>query len=414
MARSAYRRFLAAAGASNLGDGIVALAVPWVAAMITRDALLVGLVAAATRLPWFLLTIPAGVVTDRMDRKSLLRRADLSRSVLAAGLALTVLVAGLPLPDGDPRAIPLVLALAAFAFLLGAAEVLRDNAAQTVLPAIVGRGRLERANGRLWSVELTAGQFIGPPVAGVLVAVSVGLPYGAVSLAYLLAAVLVGGITIAPRTAAPRAPFLQEAATGLRWMASHALIRRLAIILGILNAASTAALTFLVFFAREILGLPAEAYGLLLTATAIGGITGSLAGPRIAARLGGTATVLIALGLMTAAHFVVWRASSPLLVGFALFIEFGAGMIWNVVTVSYRQRAIPDALLGRVNSIYRFFGWGMMPLGALAGGALIAVLETSLGRIDAIRAVYLAAGALTGLCLLYAVFRVRIPAAAEG
>lgn len=65
----AYRRFLAAAGLSNLGDGIATLALPWVAAMITRDAVLVGLVAASTRAPWFLLTIPAGVLTDRMDRR---------------------------------------------------------------------------------------------------------------------------------------------------------------------------------------------------------------------------------------------------------------------------------------------------------------------------------------------------------
>ena len=44
-------------------------------------------------------------------------------------------------------------------------------------------------------------------------------------------------------------------------------------------------------------------------------------------------------------------------------------LLWNVITVSLRQTIIPDELLGRVNSVYRFFGWGMMPLGSLLGGA---------------------------------------------
>jgi predicted neutral ceramidase superfamily lipid hydrolase len=62
---------------------------------------------------------------------------------------------------------------------------------------------------------------------------------------------------------------------------------------------------------------------------------------------------------------------SVLIVALALFLEMFAALLWNVVTVSYRQRFIPDALLGRVNSIYRFFGWGLLPFGALASGAIV-------------------------------------------
>lgn len=290
--------------------------------------------------------------------------------------------------------------------------MLRDNAAQTVLPAIVPKDRLETANGRLWSVELIAGQFLGPPVAGFLMAAAVMLPFGVNAVAYGGAAVLVSLVAIPDRTMRPREGFLREARTGLAWMAGHRLIRSLAVILGLLNAASMAALTFLVFFAREILGLDSTGYGLLMTATAAGGVTGSLLGPRLVARFGGTACVIAALALMAGSHLVVWQAQSVSVVACALFIEFGAGMLWNVVTVSYRQRAIPDDLLGRVNSVYRFFGWGMMPLGALAGGVLIAALEPGLGREAAIRTLYLAAASVTGACLLYALARVRMPARA--
>ena len=68
--------------------------------------------------------------------------------------------------------------MAALTFLLGSAEVLRDNTAQTFMPSVVERSQLEQANGALWSAEQLAGQFIGPPLAGFLIGLSVALPFG--------------------------------------------------------------------------------------------------------------------------------------------------------------------------------------------------------------------------------------------
>ncbi|EDZ43503.1 antibiotic efflux protein [Rhodobacteraceae bacterium HTCC2083] len=94
---------------------------------------------------------------------------------------------------------------------------------------------------------------------------------------------------------------------------------------------------------------------------------------------------------------------------FALFGVMASAMLWNVITVSWRQRRIPTELLGRVNSIYRFFGWGSMPLGALAGGFVVSLLEDGLGREAALRAPFLLAAACCVLLLVYAVFRLRLP-----
>ena len=62
--------------------------------------------------------------------------------------------------------------------------------------------------------------------------------------------------------------------------------------------------------------------------------------------------------------------SSPVLVGVMFAVSGLTSVVWNVITVSLRQSIIPDALLGRVNSVYRFLGWGTMPIGAAVGGAL--------------------------------------------
>ena len=88
---------------------------------MTRDPLAIGAVAAAGRLPWLLFALPAGVIIDRSDQRKLIARADLLR----AGIVLTILL--LAMADTSPGA---VWVLAGLAFLLGAAEVLRDSAAQ--------------------------------------------------------------------------------------------------------------------------------------------------------------------------------------------------------------------------------------------------------------------------------------------
>jgi hypothetical protein len=92
----------------------------------------------------------------------------------------------------------------------------------------------------------------------------------------------------------------------------------------------------------------------------------------------------------------------------ALFFVMAAAMLWNVITVSWRQRRIPPALLGRVNSIYRFFRWGSMPLGAMTGGILVSVLEHEFGREIALRTTFMSAGAACGLLLAYALFKLRL------
>jgi MFS family permease len=80
-------------------------------------------------------------------------------------------------------------------------------------------------------------------------------------------------------------------------------------------------------------------------------------------------------------------------------------VLWNVITVSLRQAIIPDRLLGRVNSVYRFFGWGMMPIGIFLGGLIVEVVDGLSNRETGLRAPFFAAGALQLLLLIYAMPR---------
>ena len=401
-----FRLMLSGAGLTNLADGIGVVAFPWLATLITTDPRALALVAFATRLPWFIWSLPVGVWTDRADRQRMIVRADLARMALAA--AVVVLILARPDTATQGEVVAFIAGLSALAFLMGTAEVFRDNAAQTAMPAIVDKDRLEEANGQLWSVEQVTGQFVGPPLAGVLIALTVPAPFLFEALAFGLAALAIWAISFPARQVAVPEGFWREMRAGWDWLRGHAVLLRLAVMLGGLNAAHLATMTVMVLFAQEILGLDAIGFGLLLTAAAAGGVAGGLLCPWLAARLGPQRSLMIALALFPLPYLALWLTSSVVVASAMLAFEGFTAILWNVVTVSYRQRVIPDALLGRVNAIYRFFGWGMMPIGALAGGWIMALAEPGLGREDALRLVFLVAAIGFGLLFVYGVGRLRL------
>ncbi|MDT9594653.1 MFS transporter [Nocardioides zeae] len=424
---SRYRRLLGSAVAANLGDGLVLVAVMWLASSLTRDPLLITLLGLASRLPWLVLSLPAGVLVDRVDRRLLVGTMDLVRCAAVAALGVLVWTQqdALPTPAElaggapTPASAPLLLAgLGVVTLVLGCAEVVRDNAAQTLMPSLVERDQLERANSRLWGAETTMNSFVGPPLGGVLVAVALAVPFLTHAGLLAVSAVLVLGIGGAARRGARAAPDAQdrrprparagwraELAEGFGWLWRHRLLRTLALLLGVMNMLSSAAFVVVVLFVQEILGiLDGWAFGLVTTGAAAGAVAGSLVGDRIVARLSAGRALAAAVLVMGLGLLVVATTSSPVVFWLAEVVTGLAVVVWNVVTVSMRQRLIPDALLGRVNSVYRFFGWGMMSAGALLGGGLVALGEPLLGREAALRAPVLLA-ALGYLVLLPVAWR---------
>ena len=167
-----YWRLWFAHGVSNLGDGVSQVAYPWLASAVTRSPLLIATVAVASRLPWLVFTLPAGVITDRFDRRKIIIAMDITRAALAflVAIAVTAQAGNLPALDSITTSVNLqtnwflYTVLVVTALLFGCAEVLRDNSAQTFLPEVVEDDQLENANGKLWSVEFVTNCFIGPPL----------------------------------------------------------------------------------------------------------------------------------------------------------------------------------------------------------------------------------------------------------
>lgn len=414
-----YWKLWVASVVSNLGDGVGMIAYPWLASAVTRNPLHIAAVALVTRLPWLLFSLPAGVVTDRLDRRKLAAWMDVGRFAITLGVALVVFAneTNLASPEeieagtaAAPESALLLILIYIAALLLGTAEVFRDNSAQTLLPSIVDKENLETANGRLWGAEMVTNTFIGPPLAGILIAVGFSVPFfldaGTFAVAAALAFMIAGDFSPKGRPT-ERASFKEDLKEGVRWLWGHPLFKPMAIALGILNGAAMMSMATLVLFAQEVLDLGATQFGLLTTGIAVGGVIGAFTADRIARVLGQGASLFITI-LFGAGALVLSGLTSSFWVFWAMgLVSALTGTLWNVITVSLRQSLIPDRILGRVNSVYRFIGWGMMPIGSALGGVVVAVAEPLVGREWALRAPFLIAGAITGLLFIYAAPRLN-------
>ena len=419
-----YWKLWTASVTSNFGDGVSTVAYPWLASAVTRNPIQIALIGVAARLPWLVFTLPAGVITDRVDRKRLIVAMDLLRFAITATVAAIVATVGSDLTApgslasgsvaGPDHRAALLLTLYGSALAFGFAEVLRDNAAQTILPAVVDSDLLETANGRMWGAEMVMNSFIGPPLAGILIAVSFSLPFFVDAATFAAAAALVFLIAgeFKPKNdvddvSEVASSFWGDLKEGVRWLWNHPLFRPMAIALGVLNGTMMMTLATFVLFAQEILDLDATRFGLLTTGVAVGGVIGSFVAHRVAKALGQGGSLFASI-LVMAVSLVVSGLTSSFWVFWAMgMVSALAGTLWNVITVSLRQALIPDRILGRVNSVYRFIGWGIMPIGSALGGVVVAVIEPGWGREWALRAPFLLAGVLTLVIFVYALPRLN-------
>ena len=434
-----FRLLLGAGTISNVGDGVDSTALPLLAAALTRDPALFAGVAVASRVPWLLFALQAGALADRLDRRRLMVLTNLVRAALLTLLGVAVL--------GDVATIWLLYGVA---FGLGCAEVLFDTSAQALLPRVVRREQLERANGMQMGMELVANNFVGPPLGGLLFSVAAALPLlldagtFAVSAGLLaLVSVQVGRAAVRPGQASPAdagptaepaseptgtgspdpgpptdgtltagragpdagasdagasdpgasGRIRDEVREGLEWLRGNRLLWTLAVLLGLMNGTAMLGQAVFALYALEVLGITELQFGFLLTAAALGSVGGSLLASRLVRRVGRGVALWATLLAAVVVPAVQGLTSSALVVA-ATAVVFGfSAVVWNVITVSLRQAVIPDHLLGRVNAVYRFLGWGSMPLGAALGGLV--------ARYAGLRAPFLLAAAIMAVGLLY-------------
>jgi Na+/melibiose symporter-like transporter len=360
-----FWRLYASSATSNLADGIGRTALPLMAASLTRDPVLVAGLTSFAFLPWLLFALPSGALVDRLDRRRAMSLANAVRA-LALGVLVALIASGAAT----------VVVLYGFALVLGVAETVYDSATRALLPQVVTRGQLDRANSLLTVEETLGQQFIGAPVGSALFALAAALPFGVNAAGFAVAAVLVlslrGGYRPA-RTAEP-ASVARDVVDGVRWLWRHRLLRGLSAISAATSFAQSMSTGVLVLYVLDVLHVPAGRFGLFLLSAGLGAIVGAVVTPRLVRPFG--RGPLLTGGAVLAAIAVGGMAftDDAVLAGVLFALTSAGVMVWNVLTMSLRQSLIPEELFGRVQGAYRTLVWGGIPLGSLAGGAIAALI----------------------------------------
>ncbi|WP_172387174.1 MFS transporter [Streptomyces sp. MNP-20] len=361
-----YAKLWLASGTSALGDGVTLAAGPLLMATLTDDPALIAGAVFAQQLPWLLFSLLSGALVDRVDRRIVVAVVDAVRGVVIGALAL--------LAWNDLLSVPAVYGAV---FLMGLGSTLADNASQALVPSVVPPEDLAKANAWLSGARMLCSQFAGPPLGGWLFAAAAALPFGVDAATFLLAAGFVFSIRPRARDEQPtadtgpdRSSIRRDIAEGFRWLWNHRALRLLALVVGLMNLTFGGAFAAYVLYARERLGLTEVGYGFLLSATAVGGVVGTLSAARLDARFGAAPLLRAGLLVETCSHLVFAVTRSPWVAAVTLVVFGAHATVWGVVADTYRQRATPAGLLGRVNSVHLLFSMGGLALGSLVGGVV--------------------------------------------
>ena len=325
----------------------------------------IGLLATAQTLPFLLLSIPLGLLADHTSRQRLIVLSEGLRALALVALLVVVLMGWLSIP---------MLAILGFVGAVGTVGF--SVTAPALVPALVRRDSLARANGRLELARSTAFA-AGPALAGALVS------WAGASAAFVLAAMLSAAAVLllsglaepARAPIVPRHPLL-ELQDGARMVWSHRLLKPIFLTSLAWNISWFVLQAAYVPYAVRVLGLGARGVGITLAIYGVGMMLGALLAPRVVAAMAfgraiqlGPAVSVLAAAVMVATLFVPSSLLPTSALAALSFFLFGAGpIIWTITSVTLRQTVTPGAMLGRVSALFLTANMGARPMGAALGG----------------------------------------------
>jgi hypothetical protein len=374
---------------SQVGSSFTLFALPLLVFKLTGSATSLGLTTAANLVPYLLFGLVLGALVDRIDRKRMMLLTDVGRACVILILPLLALSGGLR-----------VEVIYAVAFVQSTLGILFNCGEFAAIPSLVGRDDLVAANGRIMATN-SAGQIVGPILAGVLVAVMPPADLLFFDVAsFLASAASLALIRRSFNEVEPPSPpaagvggLLRDVLDGLQYVWSRPILRSISIMMALINFVATTETSQLVLFAERVLGATDTQVAVLFAAGAAGVVVVSISAAAIRRRLSFAVTALGALtvsGLSVTAMALIGSYPAALVLW---AVSSGFGLLLNINTSSLRQAIVPSHLYGRIVSVAMVLAWSAIPLGALAGAAAIQLTGSPVG-------VYAVTGALTALIAL--------------
>lgn len=352
---------------SSFGSRASGVAYPLLALTFTGSPFIAGLIRFANTLPNLILYLPAGVIADRYDLRRLMLVSQIVRGIAVASVAISVI-------DGN-LSVPIVIAAAGVEGSLAVVYSLSEfSTISHIVPTDYSASAISKKEGSE-TLAKTSGQSLG----GLFFGISQALPFITDVVSYIISVMTI----LAMRTRQIRSKSTRsslhfgkvkaELIEGFAWLWKDSFLRTATIVCTGVNLLSQVEILILIVLAKE-QGASSFLIGVILAATGVGGVLGSLGAPRILKWLSQDWALGVGAWLWFAALAAIALATRPYTLALA-WAGFGcvAGFL-NVVMRSYEMNAIPKHLFIRVLSVGNFLSFGTIPLGALLGGYFITIV----------------------------------------
>jgi MFS family permease len=345
---------------SDIGSSISTLAFPLLVLYLTHSPAQAGFVGAANALPRVFVSLLAGMLVDRWDRKRLMLACDIGRAVSLASIPIAASLGHLTL-------VQIYFA----AFIEGTLVVFSDLAETTCLPQVVSEEQLPAAVAQTEVTEGTTTLF-GPPLSGLLFTISAMLPFLADALSYAVSIItlLLIHTPFQQERAKTQRRLRTEIVEGFAWLWHQPFIRNMTL-LSSLSALALPGTGLIIIVLAQQQHASTAIIGLIFAADGLGAILGSLLAARLQKRMSVGHSIILCRWIIAVLFPLYAIAPNPLALAAIEFGIGGADPIEDVPYFSHRLALIPDALKGRVISVCRLFSGTIRPLGLALTGILI-------------------------------------------
>ncbi|WP_072633262.1 MFS transporter [Pandoraea sputorum] len=339
-----------------LGEGIFRSSIPVLAISLNSDPSAIGMSIAASKLPWLFSPVLVGFAIDHLSFKKIILSGSLIRLTSLSIIIVLILLESLNFSE-----------FIVLSTIITIGDISAELAIQTSIPKISQKQNLKKINSLFLGLQAAFSQLIAPILAG---AALIGGPK---TLIESLIVIQIGIILIHGHPKNPQSIHKNPIRTKPQQILTPLKDRTL---FGTLLVASimmtsygvwSSAFALYVFDSASGLGLTTFGYGLMMSSIAFGSLTGTILSTKLISNLPHFPLICASILAMTVLPLVGLTGGPPMFVSLALFIYGFFLAIWNVVSITYRQRFVPERVLGRITGIYRSITWGFMPLGAVLG-----------------------------------------------
>ncbi|HDA0515037.1 TPA: MFS transporter [Staphylococcus aureus] len=350
---------------SNIGSAFTTFVFPLMILKLTGSAFQVGIVSALSFIPYAILGLPAGALIDRLNKKTIMKCADIIR-----------LISYLSIPVLSFYNMLSIFQIYVVAIISGIGLVFHSISEVSIIPSIVKEEDLASANSYIYATQ-NVSEFLGPIIGGLLYTyMGYSILIFIDSMTFLLSFFSLILIKIETKSIFNQEKlsgknFLSDVKVGFDYLLSNSTIRVMAVVVSLSNLIISPYYIYIVMFVKEDMNQSSQALGLVLGISSLGALIGSLSASFLLKLFNFGKLIVIILFLDTIFRLMLPFSTYIFILIPLLGLTYMTQSILNIAIITLRQKKCSEHMLGRVNSVFKTMVFAFRAIGLFLGGILL-------------------------------------------